>query len=133
MRRIVGHQHLIGLVFVSYNNPNLSLTAKTFGYVNTMNDSLRFWPFLIRYAVTGSCTTLNHNHPIKKSNPTHSIYDNGSTTNNLEKRKEMNFLDVFGQLEDSRIDRKKLHPMPEILLLLLTLCVVICGEESWDD
>jgi predicted transposase YbfD/YdcC len=40
-------------------------------------------------------------------------------------------LDVFGQLNDPRIDRRKLHPMPEILLL--TLCAVICGAESWDD
>lgn len=43
----------------------------------------------------------------------------------------MNFLDIFGQLDDPRIERKKLHPMPEILLL--TLCAVICGAESWDD
>ena len=43
----------------------------------------------------------------------------------------MDFLDVFGQLDDPRIERKKLHPMPEILLL--TLCAVICGAESWDD
>ena len=47
------------------------------------------------------------------------------------KSEEMGFLDVFGQLDDPRIDRKKLHPMPEILLL--TLCAVICGAESWDD
>jgi hypothetical protein len=47
------------------------------------------------------------------------------------KSEEMDFLDVFGQLDDHRIDRKKLHPMPEILLL--TLCAVICGAESWDD
>jgi predicted transposase YbfD/YdcC len=40
-------------------------------------------------------------------------------------------LDVFGQLNDSRIDRKKLHPMPEILLL--TLSAVICGAQSWND
>jgi predicted transposase YbfD/YdcC len=40
-------------------------------------------------------------------------------------------LDVFGQLNDPRIDRRKLHPLPEILLL--TLCAVICGAESWDD
>ncbi len=44
---------------------------------------------------------------------------------------KMDFLDVFGQLDDPRIDRKKLHPMPEILLL--TLCAVICGAESWGD
>ena len=42
----------------------------------------------------------------------------------------MNFLDIFGQLDAPRIERKKLHPMPEILL---TLCAVICGAESWDD
>ena len=47
------------------------------------------------------------------------------------KSEEMDFLDVFGQLDDPRIDRKKLHPMPEILLL--TLCAIICGAESWDD
>lgn len=47
------------------------------------------------------------------------------------KSEEMDFLDVFGQLDDPRIDRKKLHPMLEILLL--TLCAVICGSESWDD
>jgi len=43
----------------------------------------------------------------------------------------MDFLDIFGQLDDPRIERKKLHPMPEILML--TLCAVICGAESWDD
>ena len=43
----------------------------------------------------------------------------------------MDFLDIFGQLDDPRIERKKLHPMSEILLL--TLCAVICGAESWDD
>lgn len=43
----------------------------------------------------------------------------------------MDFLDVFGQLDDPRIERKKLHPLPEILLL--TLCAVICGAESWGD
>ena len=40
-------------------------------------------------------------------------------------------MDVFGQLNDPRIDHRKLHPLPEILLL--TLCAVICGAESWDD
>jgi predicted transposase YbfD/YdcC len=47
------------------------------------------------------------------------------------RQEEMDFLDVFGQLDDPRIERKKLHPMPEILLL--TLCAVICGAESWND
>ena len=40
-------------------------------------------------------------------------------------------MDVFNQLKDPRIERRKLHPMPEILLL--TLCAVICGAESWND
>lgn len=40
-------------------------------------------------------------------------------------------MDVFSELNDPRIDRRKLHPLPEILLL--TLCAVICGAESWDD
>ena len=41
------------------------------------------------------------------------------------------FLDIFGKLEDPRREQRKLHPMPEILLL--TLCSVICGAESWID
>jgi hypothetical protein len=45
--------------------------------------------------------------------------------------KGLGFVDVFSQLKDPRIERKKLHPMPEILLL--TLCAVICGAESWED
>lgn len=49
----------------------------------------------------------------------------------MKEQEEMGFLDVFGQLDDPRIERKKLHPMPEILLL--TLCAVICGAESWND
>lgn len=49
----------------------------------------------------------------------------------IKDEEEMDFLDIFGQLDDPRIERKKLHPMPEILLL--TLCAVICGADSWDD
>ena len=36
-----------------------------------------------------------------------------------------NFLDFFEPLEDPRIERKKLYPMEEILLL--TLCGVAAG------
>ena len=39
----------------------------------------------------------------------------------LKEPEEMDFLDIFGQLDDPRIERKKLHPMPEILLLTVTL------------
>lgn len=41
------------------------------------------------------------------------------------------FLDFFEDLEDPRIDRKKMYPMDEILLLTLT--AVICGSEGWLD
>jgi predicted transposase YbfD/YdcC len=43
----------------------------------------------------------------------------------------LEFLDFFTDLEDPRLDRRKLHPMPEILLL--TLCGVIAGCEGWAD
>jgi hypothetical protein len=42
-----------------------------------------------------------------------------------------NFLDYIGELEDPRIERGKLHEMPEILFL--TLVGIICGCEGWID
>lgn len=41
------------------------------------------------------------------------------------------FLDFFTDIEDPRIDRKKLYPLNEILLLTLT--AIICGSEGWLD
>lgn len=41
------------------------------------------------------------------------------------------FFKVFSELEDPRMDRKKLYPLHE--LLFTTLCAVICGAESWYD
>jgi predicted transposase YbfD/YdcC len=41
------------------------------------------------------------------------------------------FFRCFSELEDPRIDRKKLYPLEEILFT--TLCSVICGSESWYD
>jgi len=41
------------------------------------------------------------------------------------------FFNFFSELEDPRIDRKKLYPLNE--LLFTTLCAVICGAESWYD
>ena len=41
------------------------------------------------------------------------------------------FLDFFSSIEDPRIDRCKLHPISEILLL--TLAAVISGAEGWID
>ena len=41
------------------------------------------------------------------------------------------FLIHFNELEDPRIDRKKLYPLSEILLVVL--CGSICGAQSWRD
>ena len=41
------------------------------------------------------------------------------------------FLYHFDNLEDPRIDRKKLYPLTE--LLFVVLCASICGAQSWRD
>lgn len=41
------------------------------------------------------------------------------------------FLYHFDELEDPRIERKKLYPLTEILLIVL--CGSICGAQSWRD
>lgn len=41
------------------------------------------------------------------------------------------FFKFFSELEDPRIDRRKLYPLHE--LLFTSLCAVICGAESWYD
>ena len=41
------------------------------------------------------------------------------------------FLYHFDALEDPRVDRKKLYPLPEILLVVL--CGSICSAQSWRD
>lgn len=41
------------------------------------------------------------------------------------------FLYHFDELEDPRMDRKKLYPLAEILLVVL--CGSICGAQSWRD
>jgi len=42
-----------------------------------------------------------------------------------------NFLDYFKNIKDPRIERNKLYPIEEILLI--TICGVICGAEGWAD
>ena len=37
----------------------------------------------------------------------------------------------FGKLKDKRVERHKLYPLTEILLIVL--CGSICGAESWRD
>lgn len=49
----------------------------------------------------------------------------------MDQTNELGFLDYFAKLEDPRINRNKLHPIEEILLV--TLCGVICGCEGWED
>lgn len=49
----------------------------------------------------------------------------------MSKSKKPAFLYHFDALEDPRIDRKKLYPLPEILLIVL--CASICGAQSWRD
>ena len=45
--------------------------------------------------------------------------------------KKPEFLCYFDDLEDPRIDRKKLYPLTEILFIVL--CGSICGAQSWRD
>jgi predicted transposase YbfD/YdcC len=49
----------------------------------------------------------------------------------MNDREQEGFLDFFKDLEDPRIDRKKLYPINEILFL--TLAAMICGCEGWLD
>jgi hypothetical protein len=48
-----------------------------------------------------------------------------------EKEARISFLDHFNGLGDPRIERCKLHPMAEILLLVL--CGVIASCDGWDN
>jgi len=49
----------------------------------------------------------------------------------MKRKKQAAFLYHFDKLEDPRIDRKKLYPLAEILLIVL--CGSICGAQSWRD
>lgn len=48
----------------------------------------------------------------------------------MEKELE-GFIDFFKKVPDHRIERKKLHPVEEILLL--TFCATIAGCDGWED
>jgi predicted transposase YbfD/YdcC len=43
----------------------------------------------------------------------------------------LGFIDFFKQVPDHRVERRKLHPVPEILLV--AFCGVIAGCDAWDD
>ena len=49
----------------------------------------------------------------------------------MEKSRIDTFLEHFRNLKDPRINRKKLYPLDEILLV--SICAVICGAEGWTD
>ena len=49
----------------------------------------------------------------------------------MTSRQKPAFLYHFDVLDDPRIDRKKLYPLPEILFIVL--CASICGAQSWRD
>lgn len=49
----------------------------------------------------------------------------------MKESETQGFLNIFVQLEDPRMERNQLHPLPEILLL--TLGAVIGGSEGWND
>jgi predicted transposase YbfD/YdcC len=45
--------------------------------------------------------------------------------------KKPSFLNHFSELEDLRVERRKLYPIEEILCIVL--CATICGGKSWRD
>src|SRR5258708_6521204 len=47
------------------------------------------------------------------------------------KGKDVGFIDFFSQIPDHRMDRRKLHPVEEILLV--AFCGMIAGCDSWED
>lgn len=47
------------------------------------------------------------------------------------KKPYCDLIEHFSEIEDPRIDRQKLHQLPDILFLVF--CGVICGVDSWED
>jgi predicted transposase YbfD/YdcC len=43
----------------------------------------------------------------------------------------VSLVEHFAALEDPRVERTKLHPL--VSILVIALCAVICGAESWDE
>jgi predicted transposase YbfD/YdcC len=43
----------------------------------------------------------------------------------------LSVVEHFAALEDPRVERTKLHPL--VSILVIALCAVICGAESWDE
>lgn len=43
----------------------------------------------------------------------------------------VSLVEYFSELKDSRLERNKLHALPDILVLVV--CAMISGAEGWED
>src|SRR5579875_1365250 len=48
-----------------------------------------------------------------------------------EPSRSLSLIEHFAALEDPRVERTKLHPL--VSIVVIALCAVICGAESWDE
>ncbi len=48
-----------------------------------------------------------------------------------EPSRSLSLTEHFAALEDPRVERTKLHPL--VSIVVIALCAVICGAESWDE
>ena len=46
-------------------------------------------------------------------------------------KKKPKILSYFCEMKDSRIERKKLHPLVNIIFI--TISAVLCGAEPWEE
>lgn len=49
----------------------------------------------------------------------------------LDKSTPIDLIEYFSSLEDPRVERQKLHSLPDILFIVF--CGSICGVETWED
>jgi hypothetical protein len=49
----------------------------------------------------------------------------------MENQKPPTLIEHFSTITDPRIDRTKRHKLIDILVI--AICAIICGAESWDD
>ena len=49
----------------------------------------------------------------------------------MNREASVNIVEYFEDLDDPRIDRRKLHLLIDIVII--TICAVICAAETWED
>ena len=49
----------------------------------------------------------------------------------MENKQIISLEEIFGKIQDPRIDRTKLHKLIDIIIL--AICAVICGAEGWEE